>query len=307
MTMRKLHLLEKPYKITQHRENRFMSQLYKKQIEENQQGFKIRLLESQVNPLMQQVKLLENEMNCLKEVNQQQEDENILINQKLKVTLEELSKRAGTFHSAEESIRKKNLELQAMEEKLEKITNRMNNFELEKKKLATKNVIAEDRVKQANEAHEQLTIIIAKTEAREYEREQELIKEQERNELLVYELIEAEKAEREAETLNVFSTQSTIDEQAKQIAKLNQELILKKKQWENDRNQFRDDKQRLYQTIDRVTDMQKKYQLETKASTKNENHYREKCVDDIDVINNLEGEVLIVKGKLEGNDEIIAD
>ena len=60
---------------------------------------------------MQQVKLLENEMNCLKEVNQQQEDENILINQKLKVTLEELSKRAGTFHSAEESIRKKNLEL----------------------------------------------------------------------------------------------------------------------------------------------------------------------------------------------------
>ena len=114
-------------------------------------------------------------------------------------------------------------------------------------------------------------------------------------------------AEREAETLNVFSTQSTIDEQAKQIAKLNQELILKKKQWENDRNQFRDDKQRLYQTIDRVTDMQKKYQLETKASTKNENHYREKCVDDIDVINNLEGEVLVVKGKLEGNDEIIAD
>lgn len=81
-------------------------------------NLKAKLLESQLDPMMAQIKLLTNENTNLKKVNQTMEIDNAKMSKNMHAVLKDLADRTRTFFTAEEQLRQKNKLMSKLEANL---------------------------------------------------------------------------------------------------------------------------------------------------------------------------------------------
>ena len=274
MCKQKLEKIEGPFRILQEGQTRLTHVAEKYQAESAAAKVQVDVLQGTIAPFQAQIKLCEDEIATLKATRKEQEEYNLALNKQLTETLAELKERSDKFYYSEKLLAERDEKIAKLKASLETTTRRMNLFETEKDRLTTRVQFAEGEIKDLRDRNDQMSIMIDLVDKHENNREQQLIAEKERNEKFQELLIQTENELKYSETTGMFLLQNTNRELELKISKMTLELDKRAKLQEDDRRFHKEDKIRMHRQVERLTEMNLKYQKEQKQNIQNESKYR---------------------------------